>query len=111
MADERRSEARPFTKDTDDSRRITIGVEVSPMSTTGHTIDPNGVNHPRHYNLHPAGIECIDVIEYMTANIAFTIKHLWRAGLKEGEATLKDVDKALWYLNRERARLVKMGVE
>lgn len=58
--------------------------------TTGHTIDPRGVDHPRHYNIHPAGIECIDVIEYMTANVALAIKHVWRAGLKEGEATLKD---------------------
>lgn len=47
----------------------------------------------------------------MTANIAFVVKHVWRAGLKEGEATLKDIDKALWYLNRERARLAKMGVK
>jgi len=79
--------------------------------TTGHAIDPNGVNHPKHYNLHPAGIEAIDVIEHMTFNIGSAIKYTWRAGLKEGEATLKDIDKALWYLNRERARLVKMGVK
>jgi len=79
--------------------------------TTGHVIDPNGVNHPRHYNTHPSGIECIDVIEHMTPNVAFVIKHLWRAGLKPGEATLKDFDKALWYLNRERSRLAKMGVK
>jgi hypothetical protein len=81
------------------------------VGTTGHEIDPRGVNHPKHYNIHPAGIECIDVIEHMTANITFTIKHVWRAGLKEGEATLKDIDKALWYLNRERERLVKLGVK
>lgn len=79
--------------------------------TTGHEIDPRGVNHPRHYNLHPAGIECIDVIEHMSANVAFVFKHLWRAGLKPGEATLKDIDKSIWYLNRERARLVKMGAK
>jgi hypothetical protein len=81
------------------------------VGTTGHAIDPRGVDHPKHYNLHPSGIECIDVIEHMTANVALAIKHIWRAGLKESEATLKDFDKALWYLNRERARLVKMGVK
>ncbi len=84
---------------------------VIAVGTTGHEIDPNGVNHPRHYNIHPAGIEAIDVIEHMTANVAFVFKHLWRAGLKEGEATLKDIDKALWYLKRERERLVKAGVK
>ena len=61
-------------------------------STTGHTIDPNGVNHPKHYNLHPAGIECIDVVEHMPFNVGIAIKHLWRAGLKDGEPSVKDLD-------------------
>ena len=74
-------------------------------STTGHEIDPTGVNHPKHYNLHPAGIECIDVIEYMPHNIGAAIKYLWRAGLKPGEDDIKDISKAIWYLERERQRL------
>lgn len=77
---------------------------VSEVGTTGHEIDPEGVDHPKHYNLHPAGIECIDVIEYMTHNIGAAIKYLWRAGLKPGEATDKDISKAIWYLERERDR-------
>jgi hypothetical protein len=74
-------------------------------STTGHQIDPTGVNHPKHYNLHPAGIECIDVIEEMTHNVGAAIKYCWRAGLKSGENTSKDLDKAIWYLRREKERL------
>jgi len=70
-----------------------------------------GVNHPAHYNQHPSGVEAIDIIEHMSFNVGNAIKYLWRAGLKPGEATLKDIDKALWYLNRERERLVKMGVK
>ena len=81
------------------------------IGTTGNVIDKRGVDHPKHYNMHPAGIECIDVIEHMTHNIGAAVKYVWRAGLKPGEATLKDIDKALWYLNRERERLVKMGVK
>jgi hypothetical protein len=77
-------------------------------STTGHEVDPQGVNHPKHYNIHPSGIECIDVIEHMTHNIGASIKYLWRAGLKPGESDDKDIRKAIWYLEREldrRARL------
>lgn len=76
-------------------------------STTGHEIDPDGVNHPRHYNLHPAGIECIDVIEAMSFNIGSAIKYLWRAGLKPTEAVEKDLDKAIWYVQRERERAAR----
>lgn len=77
-------------------------------STTGHAIDPNGVNHPAHYNQHPAGIECIDVIEYMSHNIGAAMKYLWRAGLKPSEATEKDLNKAIWYVQREMKRLAKL---
>jgi Protein of unknwon function (DUF3310) len=66
------------------------------------------VNHPRHYNSHPANIECIDVIEHMPHNIGAAIKYLWRAGLKPGESADKDMAKAVWYIERERLRLSKM---
>lgn len=65
------------------------------------------VDHPKHYNMHPSGIECIDVIEHMTHNVGAAIKYLWRAGLKPGEADLRDFDKAIWYINREKERLAK----
>lgn len=78
-------------------------------STTGHKIDPEGVDHPQHYNLHPAGIECIDVIEHMTLNVGSAIKYLWRAGLKPSEALDKDLSKAIWYLERERVRLAALA--
>jgi hypothetical protein len=62
------------------------------------------VNHPEHYNSHPKGIECIDVIEDIPHfNIANAIKYLWRAGLKT-EDPLEDLEKALWYINREISR-------
>lgn len=65
------------------------------------------VDHPKHYNEHPSGIECIDVIEHMTLNVGSAVKYLWRAGLKPGEADLRDLDKAIWYINREKERLTK----
>lgn len=65
------------------------------------------VDHPQHYNSHPKGIECIEVIEDMSANIAFAVKHLWRAGLKPGSAHDEDLRKAIWYIERERERLAQ----
>jgi hypothetical protein len=65
------------------------------------------VNHPKHYNDHPAGIEAIDVIEHMPFNVGTAMKYLWRAGLKPGESATRDLDKAQWYINREKERLAK----
>ncbi len=68
---------------------------------------PEAVNHPRHYNAHPSGIECIVVIEHMTFNVGSAMKYLWRAGLKDTEPTIQDLKKAAWYIAREIERLEK----
>ena len=65
------------------------------------------VDHPRHYGSHPAGIECIDVIEHMTLNVGNAVKYLWRAGLKPGTSAVEDLKKAAWYIAREIGRLEK----
>lgn len=62
------------------------------------------VNHPSHYNQHPAGIECIDIIRHYTCDVANALKYLWRAGLKpemgkeDAEKEIEDLEKALWYI-------------
>ena len=62
------------------------------------------VNHPKHYNSHPNGIECIDIIRHYVCDIANAIKYLWRAGLKpemgmeDAEKEIEDLKKALWYI-------------
>ena len=56
------------------------------------------VDHPQHYNAHPSGVECIDIVEHFSFNIGNAVKYLWRAGLKESEMT--DLRKAQWYIER-----------
>jgi hypothetical protein len=63
--------------------------------------------NPRHYKLHPSGIECIDVIEQMPFNVGSAIKYLWRVGLVPDEEPLNDLKKAAWYVSREIARVEK----
>lgn len=62
---------------------------------------PEAVNHPRHYNVHPSGVEAIEVMELLPTNRALAVKHLWRCGKKEIAPHLEDLRKALWYLKRE----------
>lgn len=66
------------------------------------------VDHPDHYNQHPSGIECIDVIEHLPFNIGNAIKYLWRAGLKLPNEYEQDYKKAIWYIEREIERLNKL---
>jgi len=61
------------------------------------------VNHPEHYNKHPANIECIDVIEHMPHNIGAAMKYLWRCDNKH-ETPEVDLRKAIWYIEREIKR-------
>lgn len=62
------------------------------------------INHPVHYTSHPSGIECINIVEHMSYNLGNVIKYIWRFENKNG---IEDLKKALWYLNREIARLEK----
>lgn len=54
------------------------------------------VNHPKHYNDHPSGIECITITRHMNFNMGNAVKYLWRAGKKNSE--IKDLKKAIWYI-------------
>lgn len=64
----------------------------------------SAINHPKHYNSHPSGIEAIAIVEHMNFNIGNAIKYLWRSDHKHN-APLDDLRKAVWYINREIQRL------
>ena len=74
------------------------------------------VNHPEHYNLHPSGVECIEIAKHYDFCIGNAIKYLWRCGLKseegmtDGEKEIEDLEKAVWYIN-ERIRTLKEAGE
>lgn len=61
------------------------------------------INKPKHYNVHPSGIECIEVVRHMNYNLGNAIKYIWRAGLKEDN--IKDLKKAAFYIQDEIKRL------
>lgn len=59
------------------------------------------VNHPSHYT--DGGIETIDFIlgkglNYCRGN---AIKYISRAGKKDKSKEIEDLQKAIWYLNKE----------
>ncbi len=62
----------------------------------------DNVNHPKHYNSHPSGIEAITITEHMNFNVGNAMKYLWRTDHKSG---LEDLKKARWYIDREIQRV------
>lgn len=79
-------------------RTVTLPIET-PAS------DP--VSHPSHYTNKVPGIECIQVTEHFNFNRGNAIKYIWRAGEKNPEKEIEDLEKAAWYINREIEKLKK----
>lgn len=63
------------------------------------------VNHPAHYT--DGKIEVIDFIEDKKLNYhrGNALKYLCRAGKKDPEKEVEDLQKAAWYINRDIQRL------
>lgn len=70
------------------------------------------VSHPPHYISDPSGVECIQITRHRNFNIGNAIKYLWRAGLKKDpgkdlqQKQIEDLQKAIFYINDEIARLI-----
>lgn len=66
------------------------------------TGDP--VNHPSHYTSDPSGIECIQISENWSFCLGNALKYLWRNGKKDADTDIQDLQKAIWYIQREIER-------
>lgn len=65
----------------------------------------DNVNHPSHYT--SGQIEVIDFIEdkELGFHLGNAVKYISRAGRKNPDKTIEDLQKAVWYLNRQIERL------
>ena len=67
---------------------------------------PDAVNHPSHYTAYK-GIEVIQLTEQMNFNRGNAVKYIARAGLKNKDKEVEDLQKAIWYSKREIQRIQK----
>lgn len=63
-------------------------------------MEHDAVNHPSHYT--DGKIEVIDYIEdkQLGYHLGNAIKYISRAGKKNKDKTIEDLQKAIWYINR-----------
>ncbi|WP_448857717.1 DUF3310 domain-containing protein [Corynebacterium propinquum] len=79
---------------------------AGPVPSVHETEDSDPVNSPEHYKTN--GLEAIDVVEaffvdnYLRGNV---FKYIVRAGKKDPDKKVEDLEKAAWYLNREISNL------
>ena len=91
-------------KDSETSKEVEEKKEVETVKCDKEVVnDP--VNHPSHYT--DTKIEVMDYIEDKGFNFALgnVIKYVSRAGRKDVDKTIEDLEKASWYLNREIERI------
>ena len=93
---------------------VTIGTVWPPNTPTVQIpITDYTVSSPKHYTSHPSGVECITISEHYNFCIGNAIKYLWRAGLKNEaslsskEKEIQDLEKAIWYIQRQIQNLQK----
>ena len=62
----------------------------------------DNVNHPAHYGGADNAYEAIKVIEAWNLDFCLgnVIKYISRAGKKEGNSLIQDLEKAKWYLDK-----------
>lgn len=66
----------------------------------------DSVSHPPHYaEGWSNGAEVIDLTEHLSFCAGNVVKYVCRAGRKDPDKHIEDLEKARWYLDREIARV------
>ena len=65
---------------------------------------------PNYYKGFTNGAQPIDITEHLTGNAAQAVQYLTRACRVDGVVKsdpIEDIDKAIWFCQRERSRMVR----
>ena len=91
-----------------DKPRKHLPRETLNSKTMINDVTTDDVNHPAHYT--GGKIEVIDFIEDkgLGFHLGNAVKYISRAGRKNPDKIVEDLQKAVWYINREIGRLEGM---
>lgn len=76
-----------------------INFKFEEENMSENTNDP--VNHPSHYTDGPnlGRLECLDITRWLPFDLGNAFKYVWRAGKKNPEKMVEDLEKAKFYLH------------
>nr|DAV49989.1 MAG TPA: nucelotide kinase [Caudoviricetes sp.] len=79
---------------------------VLPIADLDLADNSDSVSHPSHYaDGWSNGAEVIDLTEHLSFCAGNVVKYVCRAGRKDPDKYVEDLEKARWYLDREIARV------
>lgn len=61
----------------------------------------DNINHPKHYEDAGYLVQPIDVTQELPFCLGNAVKYIARAGKKKGSPETEDLEKALWYMQRQ----------
>lgn len=99
--------SRGIAKDSAEDLRLGVFSRKDFLWTEGYESleeqaeEPDMVAHPPHYGGHPKGYKAIDVIEDAPYRLGTAMKYIWRVAFGEKFNPTEDLEKAIWYLQRE----------
>lgn len=99
---------RALTEAVKNSVQMVFDNHIIQLAQKTESVDEHdSVNHPSHYT--DGKIEVIDFIEDKGLNFhrGNAVKYIARAGKKNPGKEIEDLEKAVWYINREIERLMK----
>ena len=79
-------------------------VEAADVAQEETNEKPDAINPP-HYQGFSNGAQVVDITEHLSFNRGSAVKYLARAGKKDPAKEIEDLEKSLWYTQRELDRL------
>lgn len=81
-------------------------IVIKELDSTETRENSDSVSHPPHYaNGWSNGAEVIDLTEHLSFCAGNVVKYVCRAGRKDPDKHVEDLEKARWYLDREIERI------
>ena len=98
-------------KDVEDGKAFWTAVTASRVvlpngAEAERTLSSDNVSHPSHYaDGWSNGAEVIDLTEHLSFCAGNVVKYVCRAGRKDPDKYVEDLEKARWYIDREIKRV------
>lgn len=77
------------------------------IGRVGVVVGERDAINPDHYQSDPSGVQCIAISENWSFCLGNALKYMWRSGKKDSSKNIEDLQKAVWYIEREISRLDK----